>query len=360
MKKQHFLFAFLIVAVLLNGCNKGLPSVETSDVTQITANSAECGGEVTDNGEAVFVRGICWSEHGKPTVKDLHTTDNGGVGIFTNKMENLSPNTTYHVRAYAMNSSGTGYGSVMSFTTKEASSDGRPCPGTPIVTDYEGNTYNTVQIGNQCWMKENLRTTHFSNGTEIPKGGGNSFSDTSPYYYDYSNPDIPLEARGYLYNRPAAMHGTSASSAVPSGVQGICPAGWHIPSDAEWTQLKDYVGSQSEYMCDGNSYRIAKALASTEYWYSGGNFDECSPGNQSQTINNATGFSAVPAGDWDAYYMFEHLGSYSFFWTSSISNNGRGHNIYISCSISPFSLGDFHMGDDPDHSDGQSVRCLKN
>lgn len=117
MKKIHILFAFLIVAALLNGCNKGLPSVETSEVTQITAHSAECGGEVADNGDAVLVRGICWSEHGKPTVKDLHTTDNGGAGSFTNKMEDLLPNTTYHVRAYAMNSSGVAYGTEKKFTT---------------------------------------------------------------------------------------------------------------------------------------------------------------------------------------------------------------------------------------------------
>ena len=71
---------------------------------------------------------------------------------------------------------------------------------------------------------------------------------------------------GYLYNWPAVMHGESSSSTNPSGVQGICPNGWHVPSDAEWVRLFIYVSSQPQYQCDNSSDNFAKALASTIGW----------------------------------------------------------------------------------------------
>jgi len=170
--------------------------------------------------------------------------------------------------------------------------DGQPCPGATTVTDYDGNTYNTVQIGQQCWMKENLRTTHYANGVSVP-GNISDTSSTSPRYYNNAASSIPLAQRGYLYNWPAVMHGASGSNANPSGVQGICPNGWHVPSDAEFLQLRDYVSSQSQYGCGGDSTKIAKALASQMYWNSDSH--NCAVGNNLST-NNATGFSAVPAG----------------------------------------------------------------
>ena len=130
------------------------------------------------------------------------------------------------------------------------------------MTDIDGNVYNTVQIDYQCWMRENLRTTQYSDGTPIPAGGDN-LSDTDPYYYDYSSSDIPLSERGYLYNWPAVMHGKSSSNSVPSEVRGVCPTGWHVPSDPEFVVLTDYQSSRPEYICGGETTNIAKALAST-------------------------------------------------------------------------------------------------
>ena len=99
------------------------------------------------------------------------------------------------------------------------------------VMDTDGNSYDAVWIGGQLWMRENLRTTHYADGAAIPAGESGS-SDTEPLYYDYSSSDIPLAERGYLYNWPAVMHGAAPSNTNPSGVQGICPSGWHVPSDA--------------------------------------------------------------------------------------------------------------------------------
>ena len=208
-------------------------------------------------------------------------------------------------------------GASQTFTLQFAetqSLDGQPCPGTATVTDIDNNTYNTVQIGNQCWMKENLRTTQYANGENIPMGSTISF--TASYRYVPDSDTSNVSTYGYLYNWSALMHGAPSSSSNPSGVQGICPNGWHVPSDAEWTQLTDYVGSQPQYLCDNSSDKIAKALASSTGWNSHTN--TCTAGNNPST-NNATGFSAFPAGFYDDIPV--SFGYCAYFW-STTENGG--------------------------------------
>nr|MCR4811574.1 hypothetical protein [Bacteroidales bacterium] len=98
--------------------NVSLPTVTTSTVSSITSSSATCGGNVTNSGNAtVTARGVCWSTSHNPTVSDSHTTDGSGTGSFTSSITGLSQNTTYYVRAYAINSAGTAYGEERTFTT---------------------------------------------------------------------------------------------------------------------------------------------------------------------------------------------------------------------------------------------------
>ena len=335
------------------GSSVTLPTVTTSMVSNITATTATCGGNVTaDGGSSVTARGVCWSTSQNPTVSGNLTTDGSGMGSFTSSITGLIPNnTTYYVRAYATNGVYTAYGNEFSFTTASVSSaqDGQPCSGTPTVTDHEGNVYNTVQVGDQCWMRENLRTTHFADGSTIPAGGSNT-SSNEPYYYNYSSSGIPLSERGYLYNWPAAMHGAVSSSAIPSGVQGICPTGWHLPSDAEWTILKNYMISVPDYQCGGSLYNITKALASTTGWNTSTN--NCATGNN-QSVNNATGFSAVPAGYFGS--SFNYSGRRACFWSSTESEYGSSYAYlryldYNYASVSSYT--------NP-KSYGYSVRCLR-
>ena len=283
-----------------------LPTIATIMVSDITATTATSGGQVmSDGGAPVTARGVCWSTSQNPTISDAHTSDGTGSGIFTSSVTGLEPNTIYYLRAYATNSEGTAYGGVAPFTTEAGDTPvehGQPCQGTPTVTDIDGNVYNTVKIGNQCWLRENMRTTHYADGTAIS-------------LIDYSSSSIPLEARGYLYDWSAAMHGSTSSSTNPSGVQGVCPNGWHLPSYAEWKQLIDYVKTQSEFCCANSNDYIAKALASTEYWNSLSNM-ACVPGDQSQYANNATGFSAVPAGFHNGS-SFYYTGDEASFWTAT-------------------------------------------
>ncbi len=331
-----------------------LPTVSTSAVENVTTTTATCGGNVTSDGGAnVTARGVCWSTNQNPTISDNHTTDGSGVGSFTSNISGLTAGNTYYVRAYATNSVGTAYGNEVSVTvpgtTPGPGNNGQPCPGTSTVSDYDGNVYNTVQIGQQCWMKENLRATHYADGTAIP-AGGSATSSADPYYYDYSSSGFALAQRGYLYNWPAVMRGAASSTANPSGVQGICPGGWHVPSDAEWTQLTDYVGGQIEYICGGNTANIAKALASELGWssYSGA----CTPGDQSVTENNATGFSAVPAG-YCYGSSFGTAGHLTYVWSSTQLNSydacSRGLD-YGSAGVGRYTIS---------KRNGRSVRCLR-
>jgi len=227
--------------------------------------------------------------------------------------------------------------------------DYQPCRGSATVTDHDGNVYNTVWLGSQCWMKENLRTKHYANGADIPAGTGGSSSSTSPYYYDYAT-SMPLSKRGYLYNWPAVMHGGSSSNSVPSGVQGICPNGWHVPSDAEWTELENYLAIQYQYGCGGDSSKTAKALASKEFWSN--STDNCAVGND-LSANNATGFTAYPAG-YHQGYSGQLAGETAEFWTCTVSSDPDRLKKRVLRSYY------VDMANSQDYGDiGFSVRCVR-
>jgi uncharacterized protein (TIGR02145 family) len=252
--------------------------------------------------------------------------------------------------------------------------DGQPCPGTPTVTDYDGHTYNTVQIGKQCWMKENLRTERYADGTEISYGVWNT-STTKGYRYNPNNSELYVKEYGYLYNWKAVMGNSSSSNANPSRVQGICLDGWHVPSDAEWLQLTDYVASQSRYVCGNKKNSIGKALASNSKWkdgsYTTGENDRsnyiyftssdshkrtaCSVCNNQKT-NNATGFTALPAGrkikyDHGTYYF----GGEAYFWSATEVNDEKAIFYYLYTNYEEF-IRDVYGGE---KSYSYSVRCVR-
>ena len=303
------------------------PTVITMEGSDIAATTATCGGEVTsDGGDNVTARGVCWSITPNPTVANSHTADGSGIGAFISNLTGLYAGTTFYVRAYATNSAGTAYGNEVSFVTENyiPEGDAQPCPGVPTVTDVDGNVYNTVKIGNQCWMRENLKTTRYEYGEEIPASANSS--NYEPYRLAPNNDEANVTEYGYLYNWSAVMHGSySSSSANPSGVQGVCPAGWHVPSDAEWTQLSNYVSSQiqSTYVCQGNASNIGSALADTIGFLTSPNPGAC---EVCHSANNATGFSARPAGEKHCYYSDYFFGYYAFLW--STTSVGGGYEDY--------------------------------
>ena len=191
------------------------------------------------------------------------------------------------------------------------------------VTDIDGNIYDAVQIGDQVWMAENLRTTRYADGTEIHLSPEFNWSETLPYRSAPGNNQSNEEnmgnvARwGYLYNWRAVTKGPS-NEENPSGIQGICPDGWHVPSGAEWDELYSYLRTQPEYISGNDSFNVAKSLAATWGWRTSvDDTTECdinTPGNDPSS-NNATGFSALPAGN-AGLHSFGGFGGIAIFWTA--------------------------------------------
>ena len=324
------------------------PSVTTNNVSNITSSTATCGGNVTDDGGVtVTTRGVCWSTSQNPTISDIRTIDSSGTGNFSSNLTGLASNATYYVRAYASNSVGTAYGNEVSFTTTPDNTfqDGQPCPGIAVVTDVDGNAYNTVQLGQQCWMKENLRTTKYADGTSISTSSNISFD--IPYWYYPNNNSLNKLTYGLMYNWKALMRNSTSSNSVPSGVQGICPTGWHVPSNAEWTQLTDHVKNQSQYVCGSNNNSIAKALADTIGWNNSA--QTCTPG-YNPSDNNATGFSARPAGQEPTFV----LGYKASFWSATSDGETSGWCRDIRANDSSISVSGYLK------NRGHSVRCVKN
>ncbi|MBO2525544.1 MAG: hypothetical protein CW341_07590 [Bacteroidetes bacterium] len=327
-----------------------IPTVNTSHVSNLTENTAICGGVVTDDGGAdVTARGVCWNTTGNPTINDSHTTDGIGIGEFTSNITGLIVGTPYYVRAYATNSAGTAYGDIKMFVVTTSSSF---ICGTSMITDIDNNTYNTVLIGDQCWMKENLRTTKYADGTIIL--AGTITSTTTPYRYTPGGDGSIVGTYGYLYNWNAVMNGASSNNNNSSNVQGICPEGWHVPSYDEYEQMFSFVRNQREYWCNHHS-AITMALASTEGWQSSTN--ACTPGYQSE-YNNTTGFSLLPAGCYRSgvYNSFFNFGTSIYLWTSTEAEGGQGERAY--------EFGYSYSGSEITRSSltyeyGCSVRCIR-
>ncbi len=319
-------------------------TVTTDSANTVTNSGAKLYGNVTDMGGKTEVKAGFKYGTSEVALTSIAADESAmyGTGKFNYTITSLAANTQYYYKAFAANGTDTVYGEVKNFTTPGSSFT---C-GTSKVKDVDNNEYNTVQIGNQCWMKENLRTTRYADGTSIELG--TSTSTTTAYRYYPKGQETYVSTYGYLYNWKAVMRNSSSSSANPSGVQGICPNGWHVPSDAEWTQLTGYVSSQSQYVCGGNNTDIAKALASTTGWSSSSS--TCTPGNN-PSANNATGFSAVPAGSHIGYYS--SFGDFAFFWSATQNFNydayRRGLN-YDNAYVYGYPYNKYY---------GFSVRCLK-
>ena len=205
-------------------------------------------------------------------------------------------------------------------------------------------------------MKENLRTTKYPDGTSILYGPNYSptTSTTIGYYYHANNNSSNDATYGLQYNWTAAMNNSLSSSNIPSGVQGICPTGWHLPSQAELNNLLTYINI-GFYSCNGTATYSAKAIASTANWtsYSG---NSCYVGYDLSS-NNASGFSLQPAG---RYYYGGYTDSFktmATLWSTSTYNTTRGYCLYIlNSSTTPTIASSTTYAQ---LSTGHSVRCLK-
>jgi uncharacterized protein (TIGR02145 family) len=313
-----------------------MPTVTTSPVTDITNTTATGGGNVTsDGGVPVTERGVCWSNLQNPTTSDSHTTDGSGTGTFISYLTDLTPDTLYYVRAYATNSVGTAYGSQVSFATEAGS-----CPST--VSDIEGNVYNTVLIGEQCWMAENLKTTTYNNNTPIPNvtNAGSWGNQTSGAYVWYSNDISWKDLYGALYNWYTTVDGN-----------GLCPAGWHVPTDGEWTQLTDFIGGiGSPHGSELKSCRQVNSPLGGECQTS--DHPRWDASGQSHGTDDY-GFSGLPGGFRNDSGEFWSIGGSGVWWSSTAFSSGFSWHRELTYASGEVWVSHYLK------VHGHSVRCIK-
>lgn len=295
------------------------PSVSSTAISNITATSATSGGNIAnDGGSPVTARGVCWSTSQNPTTENSKTTDGTGIGSFSSSITGLTANTTYYVRAYAVNSQGTAYGNQVSFTTLQSTSQ--------TVTDIEGNVYKTVTIGTQIWMAENLKTTKYNDGTTIPNVTDNTtWAGLTTGAYCWYNNDIGYKTTyGALYNWFAVNTGK------------LCPIGWHVPTKNEWSTLIYYFGDI--YVAGG-----AMKETGTVHWIA-----------PNTGATNSSGFSGLPGGERSWYDgTFRNIGSNGDWWNTIELDINQGWEGYL------YSLGSNAGQSSAKKQKGLSVRCLK-
>lgn len=214
-------------------------------------------------------------------------------------------------------------------------------PDTPdVVKDKQDNEFKTIKIGDQVWMAENMKVSEGRDGQKIEmiemslKNEINEKSFDKLYSYHPNNDWNNDKSFGYLYNWASANI--------------ICPKGWHLPTEAEWKQLINYVSSQKEYVWGEDKNCIAQALASKDGWA-----DDPVAGNVGNDpgSNNATGFGALAAGYNHGYPL--GFNQYGYYWTATQRDNSNACWVGFDYNKATVSFGD-------DYKDyGYSVRCVK-
>jgi len=229
----------------------------------------------------------------------------------------LTPGTLYHFRVNALNSLDTIYGNDLKFTTYAL---------TGPVTDIDGNVYQTVRIGNQVWMAENLKVTRFNDGSAIPLVVEDNLwgKTTIPRYCFYNNDITYKNIYGSLYNWYAV------------NTNKLCPIGWHVPADKEFKTLEDYLIS-------GNVGGILKE-AGTTHWLS-----------PNTSAINSSGFTALPGGNRGIDGPFYNIGRLGHWWSSTEDEmGGFSWTHYLFHDVDGYNR--LHLN----NTFGFSVRCLKN
>ena len=295
----------------------------TTQVSSVTSTTAVSGGNITDaGGGTILARGVCWGTTPNPTIAGNKTSNGTGIGTFTGNLTGLSDGTVYYYRAYATNSSGTTYGPEYNFITP--------------LTDVDANVYNTVKIGNQVWMAENLKVTKYNDATTITNVAESSewiARTTEAFCWTQNDEATYKSLYGGLYNWYAVETGK------------LCPTGWHVPSDSEFAILEISLGMTSE-QANASEWRgtdQGRQLKNTSGWAEGANG------------TNTSGFSALPSG-YRAYAsgIFEGIGVITYWWTSTAPNDDiavyrrlDGDNNMV------YKNGTYKRA-------GKSIRCIKN
>jgi len=308
-------------------CLRDISTVVTNPTTSVSSTGASSGGNVlSDGGVSVTARGVAYGTTQNPTTANSTTSNGAGTGVFTSTITGLTASTLYYVRAYATNAVGTAYGNQVSFTTLAPPFT---C-GTSTVVDIDNNTYNTVQIGTQCWTQSNLKVNKYRNGDTIPTGLSYSawLNTTSGAYAIYNNDPVNDGLYGKLYNHYAVTDS-----------RGLCPTGWHVPSDSEWTTLENQLGGSS---VAGGALKSTAMQPTPGAWNS-----------PNTAATNSSGFTALPGGLRGDYGDFVNMADLGYWWSSSVSS---GSSAWF--RVLYYDLSNFNRSGNL-RTYGFSVRCCR-
>lgn len=221
------------------------------------------------------------------------------------------------------------------------------CPAE--INDVEGNHYAVVQIGNQCWMAENLRSTAYADGTPMVNGSsseGDSLLTTfNPpagqfigWYFSYEGDSLHAKEYGYLYNWPTVVNGVEVIRDSKGFIQGMAPEGWHIPEVEEWQAAIDYLGG-----IDMAGARL-KDLSSP-LW-----------SQNTPDRPDASGFAALPGGFCINNTSYQEESESAYFWTASPTIVNHAYHILLSGHDARANV----LGHQDSKRFGYSVRCVMN
>jgi uncharacterized protein (TIGR02145 family) len=345
MKKLLWIELICLIAVLLlisNGCKKDgsagkMPSIATLAATNVLTRCATLNGTVTGNTDGssfvVFEYGTT-ATYGSSVENLFKSTSTDALTNVYGDITGLTAETTYHFRIKATNLNGTVYGDDMSFSTPSVSDH---TGETGTVEDAEGNVYKTIGIGSQIWMAENLKTTRYRNGdligTTNPSTQDISGENTPRYQWAYNDD----ESNAAIYGRLYTWHAVTDS-------RNVCPAGWHVPTDSEWTILTGYLLNNC-YGYSGNERTYIETSMVTSSWILG--YCVCHTGN------NSSGFTALQSGYREHLNgNFYHVGVDCWWWSSTEYSAADAYYRLIDNS----SIVNSHYDN---KQLGFSVRCLK-
>jgi uncharacterized protein (TIGR02145 family) len=303
-----------------------IPTVTTEEPYPIQHFWVTGGNVLANGGETVTARGVCYSTSPNPSLSDNYTTDGTGIGYFGTALSGLSHSTQYYIRAYATNSIGTAYGEEFNFTTL-----GWQCGE---LLSYEGQDYETILIGTQCWMAENLNVGIRIDGVQLQTHNGQA--EKYCYDDDESNCDI----YGGLYKWDEVM-----SYVTAEGGQGLCPSGWHIATDEEWKTLE-------------GEWDITYPVGDPEWDEMGWRGDNVAYALKDESWGGYSGFhfNALPGGDGInvGTINFYHLYEQAHIWTSTSSSLVSKYARHLD----DINHGKVYRGI-PHKVNALSVRCIK-
>jgi uncharacterized protein (TIGR02145 family) len=291
------------------------PQLTTKAIINAGTFVISTGGDILSTG-LISNAGVCWSTQPLPTIANNKTEDQLVYSSFFSDPYGLLPSTTYYIRSYATNIVGTGYGNELVITMPDAT-----------VYDWDGHPYSSVTIGTQTWLTENLNTTKFANGDEIPHvvdgdGWQNATGAAWCYFENLPEFEVPY---GKLYNWYSVTDSRN-----------VCPSGWHVPSVAEWQTLINFLGGSD---VAGNMLKEA----GNGHW---------APGNDFAT--NSSGFTALPGGAQSALPGYSYPAqSLGMFWSATAVDDDNAYGYYLFDAYQSINQQGY-----PNQT-GLSVRCIK-